>query len=75
MPLVKQNLILKLGKWQYFGIFKLNYCSKNITYFNVVLSTRAITSLRKFSNICVVYSYAVPLFSVSEWSVMIAFNL
>jgi hypothetical protein len=43
MPLVKQSLVLKLGKWQCFGIFKVNYYSKNITYFNVVLCTRAIT--------------------------------
>ena len=43
MPLVKQSLVLKLGKWQYFGIFKVNYYPKNTTYLNVVLSTRAIT--------------------------------
>ena len=43
MPLVKQSLVLKLGKLQHFGIFKVNYYSENITYFNVVLSTRAIT--------------------------------
>jgi hypothetical protein len=43
MPLVKQSLALKLCKWQYFGVFKVNYYSKNITHFNVVLSTRSIT--------------------------------